>query len=69
MRIDLHCHLLWDINDGAQSLEDTLALCETAAASNIRIIVATPHYMDYTSTADFLYARNRRIARCGGLSA
>ena len=67
MRIDLHCHLLWDIDDGAQSLEDTLALCETAAANNIRIIVATPHYMDYTSTADFLYARNRRIAQLNSL--
>ena len=67
MRIDLHCHLLWDIDDGAQSLEDTLALCETAAANNIRIIVATPHYMDYTGTGDFLYARNRRIAQLNSL--
>ena len=30
MRIDLHCHLLWGIDDGAESIEDTLALCETA---------------------------------------
>ncbi|MCV6624229.1 MAG: capsular biosynthesis protein [Cellvibrionaceae bacterium] len=41
--IDLHCHILPGIDDGARDLEDALALCKMAAADGIRHMTATPH--------------------------
>ncbi|MDX6657651.1 MAG: protein-tyrosine phosphatase [Solirubrobacteraceae bacterium] len=41
--IDLHCHVLPGIDDGPETLEDSLALCRAAAAAGTRTVVATPH--------------------------
>lgn len=41
--IDLHCHVLPALDDGPETLEDSLALLEKAAARGMRTMVATPH--------------------------
>jgi len=41
--IDIHCHLLPGIDDGAQSLPDTLEMASIAVADGIRTIFCTPH--------------------------
>jgi protein-tyrosine phosphatase len=41
--IDLHCHFLPGIDDGAQNLADGLALARAAAADGITYSVMTPH--------------------------
>ena len=41
--IDLHCHILPGIDDGAGSLEESLAMAAMAADQGIRHMVATPH--------------------------
>jgi protein-tyrosine phosphatase len=41
--IDLHCHILPGVDDGAQTLEEALALCRLAAADGCTAMVATPH--------------------------
>jgi protein-tyrosine phosphatase len=41
--IDLHCHFLPGIDDGAKSLADGLALARAAAADGITYSVMTPH--------------------------
>lgn len=41
--IDLHCHILPGLDDGAQSLEESLEMVHLAAQSGVREIVATPH--------------------------
>lgn len=41
--IDLHIHLLPGIDDGAQSWEETVAMCRMAAAEGCAELVATPH--------------------------
>ena len=41
--IDLHCHYLPGIDDGAQTLEEALDLARAALASGIRTAVMTPH--------------------------
>jgi protein-tyrosine phosphatase len=41
--IDLHCHFLPGIDDGAQSMDDALALARRAVADGIRHAVMTPH--------------------------
>lgn len=51
--IDLHCHILPNIDDGPPRLEDSLELARMAVAAGIRTIVATPHVSwHYTNDAD-----------------
>jgi len=41
--IDLHCHLLPGIDDGAPDLESSLAMARTACADGIEVVACTPH--------------------------
>jgi protein-tyrosine phosphatase len=41
--VDLHCHILSGMDDGAKSFEESLAMAEMAIADGITHIVATPH--------------------------
>lgn len=41
--IDIHHHLLFDLDDGSRSLEMSLAMVEMAIADGITHIVCTPH--------------------------
>lgn len=41
--IDLHCHILPGLDDGAKTIEDSLAMAESAIADGITRVVATPH--------------------------
>ena len=44
--IDLHCHVLPGLDDGARLLEETLDMARTAVKNNIDTIVATPHTLN-----------------------
>jgi len=44
--IDLHCHILPGIDDGAQTVTDSLAMAQQAVAEGIHTIVATPHHQN-----------------------
>src|ERR1700722_12144274 len=41
--IDLHCHILPDLDDGARDLQDSVAMARQAQADGIAIVCATPH--------------------------
>jgi len=41
--IDLHCHILPAVDDGAQTLEEAVAMCKMAAADGCEAMIATPH--------------------------
>jgi protein-tyrosine phosphatase len=41
--IDLHCHLLPGIDDGPDTLEESLELCRIAVADGISLAIVTPH--------------------------
>ena len=43
--VDIHCHLLPGIDDGAKSLEETLAMASIAVADGIETIIVTPHQL------------------------
>lgn len=43
--IDIHCHILPGLDDGADSLEEAVAMARRAVADGIRCIVATPHVL------------------------
>lgn len=42
--VDLHCHLLPGVDDGAQDTEEALKLLAIAYEEGIRTIVTTPHF-------------------------
>lgn len=44
--IDIHTHLLPGIDDGPDSLDESLEMARVAAAEGAEIIVATPHQQD-----------------------
>jgi protein-tyrosine phosphatase len=41
--IDIHHHLLWGVDDGASSLENSVAMARLAAADGISHVVCSPH--------------------------
>jgi protein-tyrosine phosphatase len=41
--VDLHCHILPGLDDGARDLDDALALARQAEADGISAVCATPH--------------------------
>lgn len=41
--IDIHCHILPGVDDGAGNMSDALEMAELAASSGIKSIIITPH--------------------------
>ncbi|HEX4806467.1 MAG TPA: CpsB/CapC family capsule biosynthesis tyrosine phosphatase, partial [Conexibacter sp.] len=41
--IDLHCHILPGLDDGARDLDDAVAMAEQARADGVATVCATPH--------------------------
>ena len=57
--IDIHTHILPGVDDGAQSLENTLVMLRIAYDSGTRRMVATPHmFLDLFNNNDFLEIRD-----------
>ncbi|GBD38657.1 Tyrosine-protein phosphatase YwqE [bacterium HR37] len=46
--VDIHCHLLPDMDDGARSWEESLKMARIASESGINTVVATPHWIQGT---------------------
>ena len=44
--IDIHCHILPEVDDGPKSWDVSVAMCQAAAADGITHMVATPHAND-----------------------
>lgn len=68
--IDMHCHVLPGIDDGPQTIEESLAMARVAARAGTRVLVATPHvnrrYQNRASRIERLVADlNRRIGEEG----
>lgn len=63
--IDIHSHVLFGVDDGSQSMEESLELLAIAAESGVHTLVTTPHcnipgeYENYAS--DELAARFERL--------
>ena len=45
--IDLHCHILPGVDDGARTMEEALQLAQMALHSGVRTLVATPHHRHF----------------------
>ncbi len=42
--IDIHTHILWELDDGSSSFEESTEMLRMAEAEGTRHIIATPHY-------------------------
>lgn len=59
--VDLHCHILHEIDDGARNLDEAVHLCRIAVQNSIQIAVVTPHLMRPDDVEGFAQERNKRI--------
>src|SRR5260370_12255735 len=41
--VDLHCHILPGLDDGPVSMDESMAMAESAIADGITHVLATPH--------------------------
>lgn len=58
--IDIHSHILNNVDDGSDSLENTLNILRKAEKAGFSDIILTPHYIEnyYDNTKDFI---NKKI--------
>lgn len=59
--IDIHCHILPEIDDGARDLETAIRMCHMAEMNGIKHIVATPHTNTVDNIDYFIKIRNERL--------
>jgi len=57
--VDLHCHILPGLDDGPKSMDESIAMAESAIAEGITHVVATPH-ANSAYTFDFDRVRKLR---------
>ena len=55
--VDIHCHILPGVDDGAKSWEIAIEMCASAVADGIDHVVATPH-----ANEEFTYDRVRNAS-------
>ena len=63
--IDIHCHILPRLDDGASSMEEALEMARMAVDSGVTDLAATPHF---PGTEEMLAERRRITARWQALS-
>ena len=61
--IDLHAHILPRLDDGAESLEESVEMCRISYEDGVRTIVATPHILDgvYNNNRSTILAKTREL--------
>jgi protein-tyrosine phosphatase len=61
--VDLHCHLLWDVDDGCETPDETIAAARLLRALGFSDVAPSPHAIPNLPSADAtLCARRRRDA-------
>lgn len=59
---DMHCHILPAVDDGSQSMEESLAMLEAAKQAGVTSMVCTPHVRDpYFKDLDTLWGAYYRL--------
>ena len=60
--IDLHSHVLWGVDDGSRSLDETVDLCALAEDSGTETLFLTPHLMYWDRAEELFDIRNEKSA-------
>ncbi|MEE1503085.1 MAG: CpsB/CapC family capsule biosynthesis tyrosine phosphatase [Acutalibacteraceae bacterium] len=56
--IDIHSHVLWDIDDGSKDVYETINLCDMACSSGTSDLFVTPHLIYWENSGDLLDERD-----------
>lgn len=59
--IDIHSHILPQVDDGSHSLKESIEMCEASAADGVRVMVATPHAHDGKHTTHDRELLNQKV--------
>ena len=59
--IDIHCHILPDIDDGASDLEESLEMARMAYMSGVTDIAATPHFRGQMESVELREVIRKRL--------
>ncbi len=68
--IDLHCHILPGVDDGPETMEESMEMCRLSLGDGIRTILATPHTLNgvYQNDRSTILTKvrelNKKIAEC-----
>lgn len=57
--VDLHCHILPEIDDGAKNWNETYQMLRIAYDEGVRIIVATPHHHEHRGMCTVMQYKTR----------
>lgn len=60
--IDIHNHILFDIDDGSPDIDTSVEMCRQAYENGYKTLVLTPHFADYSHIDDFLNERDCKTA-------
>ena len=59
--IDIHSHVLFEIDDGAENLKTSIQMCLDSYRNGCDDLVLTPHFFEYDDISVFVEERNERI--------
>ena len=57
--IDVHCHILPGVDDGAKDIETSLAMLEASRDQGVQCMVATPHFYATRDRVDAFLTRRK----------
>ena len=57
---DLHSHIIYGIDDGSESIDESIELLKNAANQGMTDLICTPHYMDET---DYVCNNEEKLKR------
>jgi protein-tyrosine phosphatase len=65
--VDIHSHILYGLDDGAETLEESVAMVRMATEAGTTDIVATPHAnLEYDFDPDLIEQRIQELGRAAG---
>lgn len=47
--VDIHTHLLYGVDDGSKSIEESISIIENLSNAGVTDIILTPHYINYSN--------------------
>jgi len=65
--VDIHSHILAGVDDGARSLEESVAMCKASFAEGVTTIIATPHAHDGVHTTHHPEFLRQKVAELNAI--
>ncbi len=59
--VDLHCHILPGIDDGARNMKESIDMCRMAVENNITKVVCTSHFLAGMKIDEFITKRDQAL--------